>query len=40
MGNSNIEVGNCKFMEQFFDDDMPIHEAPGVHKVGEFSVQW
>jgi hypothetical protein len=43
MGNSNIEVGNCKFMEWYFagaPDTAPVHEAPGVWKYGEFIVQW
>jgi hypothetical protein len=40
MGNANIEVGNCKFLEQYFPEDQYVMEAPGVFKLGEFSVQW
>jgi hypothetical protein len=38
MGNSNIEVGTCKFRQYWFGE--PVAEAPGVTKYGEFSVQW
>lgn len=37
MGNSNIEVGTCKFRQYWFNE--PVPEAPGVAKYGEFSVQ-
>jgi hypothetical protein len=40
MGNANIEVGNCKFLEFYFPEDQYVMEAPGVSKMGEFSVQW
>lgn len=40
MGNSNIEVGTCKFRQYWFPVDELVPEAPGVAKWGEFSVQW
>jgi len=37
LGSSATEVGNCKFNEYMFERE--IEEAPGVSKMGEFTVQ-